>query len=76
MLAFLDFVSQSLSSDVYHNSGSSLLCLLSSYLLVRYPQVLSKLRKEIETVAENRTNLLREDLKRMPYLANVLKESV
>ncbi|MCJ1243115.1 hypothetical protein MMC30_000312 [Trapelia coarctata] len=53
-------------------------CLLSwtFILLLRHPEVLDKLRKEIHSVAGNNTDLQREDLKRMPYLANVLKETL
>ena len=42
---------------------------------MRYPKVLGKLRKEVDSVAGDRPDLQREDLKEMPYLANVLKES-
>ena len=53
-------------------------CLLSwtFFLLVRHSNVLDKLRKEVESVVGNNINLQREDLKRMPYLANVLKETL
>ena len=52
-------------------------CLLSwtFHLLARHPHVLSRLRAEIESIAGITTDVTRNDLKRMPYLANVLKES-
>lgn len=61
--------------EVYYQIGSSLTGYLNSFLLVRYPEVLNKLRTEIESVTGDKTDLQREDLKQMPYLANVLKES-
>lgn len=52
-------------------------CLLSwiFYLLVRHPQVLLRVRTEINSVAGVAMDVTRNDLKSMPYLANVIKES-
>lgn len=52
-------------------------CLLSwtFHLLTRHPAVLTRLRKEIEATVGAETEMTRDDFKRMPYLANVLKES-
>ena len=54
-------------------------CLLSwtFHLLARHPRVLLRLREEIKMMENVRAgrNLSRDDIKRMPYLANVLKES-
>ena len=46
-----------------------------SYLLARHPQVLAKVREEIQAIVGDDAHLKREDLKRMTYLSNVLKES-
>ncbi|KAF2647562.1 cytochrome P450 [Lophiostoma macrostomum CBS 122681] len=53
-------------------------CLLSwtFFLLVRHPQVLAKLREEITTVCGDSGELTRDVLKRLPYLQNVLKETL
>ena len=52
-------------------------CLLSwtFHLLTRHPDVLSRVREEIETVVGKDPDMTRDAFKRMPYLANVLKES-
>ena len=52
-------------------------CLLSwtFHLLTRHPDVLSRLREEVETIVGEDPDMTRDDFKRMPYLANVLKES-
>ncbi len=47
-----------------------------SYLLPRHPQVLKRLREDIQSAAGNGQELKREDIKKMAYLANVLKESM
>lgn len=47
-----------------------------SRLLVRHPQVLERLRAEIENITKQKKELSREDLKKMIYLSNVLKESM
>ncbi|KKZ64976.1 hypothetical protein EMCG_09121 [[Emmonsia] crescens] len=51
-------------------------CLLSwvFYRLARHPNVLARLNAEIASTVGYNSNLTREDLKKMPYLANVLKE--
>ncbi|MCJ1388136.1 hypothetical protein MMC18_000981 [Xylographa bjoerkii] len=53
-------------------------CLLTwtFHLLLRHPQVLDKLRKEIDLVSGNDSTLNHEDLQRMTYLANVIKETL
>ncbi|MCJ1437897.1 hypothetical protein MMC27_007284 [Xylographa pallens] len=53
-------------------------CLLTwiFHLLLRYPHVLNKLRKEINLVGGHDPTLNRETLKRMTYLANVIKETL
>lgn len=52
-------------------------CLLSwtFHLLARYPQVLSRLRSEIDMIAADSSDVTKDELKRMSYLAIVLKES-
>lgn len=53
-------------------------CLLSwtFFLLIRHPKVLQKLRDEISTTLQGRTDITRSDLKGMDYLQNVLKETL
>jgi hypothetical protein len=48
---------------------------LVSFLLVRHPKVMEKLRAEIASTCDANTDLNRDDLRRMPYLQNVIKES-
>lgn len=52
-------------------------CLLSwtFHLLVRHPEVLSNLRAEIKAVCNTSSDVTRNEIKSMPYLANVTKES-
>ena len=52
-------------------------CLLSwtFYLLARHPETLSRLRAEIKSVVGVTEDITRNDLKHMPYLANIMKES-
>jgi hypothetical protein len=69
MFAVMDFV----TSPSEFSQGSCLL--LRSYLLVRHPQVLDKLRSEISSVITGTDSITRTDLKKMTYLTNVLKES-
>jgi hypothetical protein len=45
------------------------------FLLVRNPTVMKKLRAEISLACDSNSDLTRDDLRRMPYLQNVLKES-
>lgn len=49
---------------------------ISSHLLTRHPEVLARVRKEISSVAGSKVDLTRDDLKKMTYLADVLKESM
>lgn len=46
---------------------------MNSFLLVRHPQVMNKLRAEIAN--HSSAELSRNDLRNMPYLQNILKES-
>lgn len=52
-------------------------CLLSwtFFLLVRHPNVMKKLRSEINGIKSD-SNLNRADLRNLPYLQNVLKETL
>jgi cytochrome P450 len=52
-----------------------LLNLFDSFTLVRYPDVLEKLRVEISSACDGKVELTRNDLRGMPYLQNVIKES-
>ncbi len=51
------------------------MCIVSR-LLVRHPHVMSRLREEIISVLAGKSELNREDLKKMIYLSNILKESM
>ncbi|PGH16458.1 hypothetical protein AJ79_01789 [Helicocarpus griseus UAMH5409] len=53
-------------------------CLLSwvFYHLSRHPDVLARLNAEIASIVGYKTSLTRDDLKKMPYLTNVLKETL
>ncbi|KAG6991125.1 cytochrome P450 [Physcia stellaris] len=55
-------------------------CLLSwtFHLLARHPRVLQRLREEINSMGSVGVgpDMSRDDIKRMPYLANVLKETL
>ncbi|KAJ5052630.1 cytochrome P450 [Bipolaris maydis] len=53
-------------------------CLLSwtFFLLIRHPKVMKKLRAEIASLCTTDTPLNRDNLRRMPYLNNVLKETL
>lgn len=42
---------------------------------MRYPEVLEKLRKEVESVLGQDKDVTRAYIQRMPYLQNILKES-
>lgn len=46
-----------------------------SYLLVRHPAVLDRLRNEIRSVASDEEGLTRAQILKMPYLKCVLNES-
>ncbi|KAI9652536.1 MAG: hypothetical protein M1831_006727 [Alyxoria varia] len=46
------------------------------WLLVRHPEALDKLRSEIDSVLGEDKNVTRAYLQRMPYLQNVLKETL
>jgi hypothetical protein len=47
-----------------------------SFLLVRYPKVLDKLRGEIDLILKGKEDFNRDDLKRLLFLSNVLTESI
>ena len=53
-------------------------CLLTwtFFLLIRHPQVLEKLRKEIKEKCSDPATLTRTSLREMSYLQNVLKETL
>lgn len=46
-----------------------------SYLLVRHPAVLDRLRNEIRLVASHEEGLTRAEILKMPYLKCILNES-
>ena len=46
-----------------------------SHLLAQHQNVLETLNSEIRSTIGDRSDLTREDLKKMPYLDKVLKES-
>lgn len=46
-----------------------------SFLLVRHPNVMDKLRSEIACIFDSRVEITRSDLRKMNYLQNVIKES-
>jgi hypothetical protein len=50
--------------------------MIISRLLVRHPKILEKLRKEIYNVLGQTNSPTREQIRKMPYLANVIKESM
>lgn len=61
---------------VYYNSPIfSLEYCWFSYHLAQRPDVLERLNAEIESKLCGRTDFTREDLKKMGYLENVLRES-
>jgi cytochrome P450 len=68
MPSLVDFVSK-------RKRYSQLVSDYISFLLVRHPKVMEKLRDEIASTCDATSNLTRDDLRRMPYLQNVLKES-
>lgn len=45
------------------------------FLLVRHPKVMQKLRSEISAACVDIHTVTREDLRKLPYLQKVLKES-
>ncbi|KAK3297985.1 cytochrome P450 [Chaetomium fimeti] len=45
-------------------------------LLVRYPAVMERLRREVKDVMGDLTNPVREQIRKMPFLACVVKESL
>jgi len=47
---------------------------MNSFLLVRHPNVMKKLREEILSTCGTDSELSRDSLRRLPYLQNVLKE--
>lgn len=71
----MDFVSVEHQTAFEHFSFSLTPCLRRSYYLATHPKVLARLNSEIESKLNGRTDFTREDLKKMGYLENVLKES-
>ena len=53
-------------------------CLLTwtFFLLVRHPAVLEKLREEVDASSSNLAEMTRTGLRKMPYLQNVLRETL
>ncbi len=51
------------------------LTLLGSFLLVRHPRVMEKVRSEITALPGKEEEIRRADLRNLHYLQNVLKES-
>jgi hypothetical protein len=47
-----------------------------SFLLVRHPRVMDTLRAEVSSGCGTNSDLSRDDLRRLPYLQKVLKESM
>ena len=52
-----------------------MLMIISSFTLIRHPKVFDKLRSEINQACAGKTQLDRNDLRKMTYLQNVIKES-
>jgi hypothetical protein len=48
----------------------------ASFLLVRHPRAMETLRVEVSSKCDTNSNLSRDDLRRLPYLQKVLKESM
>lgn len=72
----MDIVSVADHGAVFeHPSFFLTLCLRRSYYLANHPNVLARLNSEIQSKLKGRTDFTREDLKKMGYLENVLKES-
>ena len=49
--------------------------LIRSYLLTQHQSVLTRLVKEVKSIAGGKSDVTRDDLKKMTYLTNILKES-
>ena len=84
---FLDFLEKNTSNrtelrsqiiNILVAGRDTTACLLSwtFFLLVRHPRVLQKLRDEVSTTFQGRTEITRSELRRMDYLQNVLKETL
>ncbi|KAF2266735.1 cytochrome P450 alkane hydroxylase [Lojkania enalia] len=87
---FLDTIAQSFSDrtalrgqiiNLLAAGRDTTACLLSwtfvnSFLLVRHPRVLEKLRKEVASVCGTDSAFSRSELRKMPYLQNILKETL
>lgn len=86
MSVVLDLVSKSFAfleqspldclATVVDWNGDKMLRSIVSRLLVRHPHVMDRLREEITFVLAGKAELNREDLKKMTYLSNILKESM
>lgn len=48
---------------------------MGSFLLVRHPRVMEKLRSEISNLPAQEGEITRADLRNLSYLQNILKES-
>jgi cytochrome P450 len=56
-------------------SSADFVSTIFSRLLVRHPNVMARLRQEISSIMESSHIPSREQIKRIPYLACVIKES-
>jgi hypothetical protein len=72
MLSVVDIVS---STSIIGNGRQANPPLSDSWLLVRHPQVMSRLRQEIAAVMKDFETPTRELIRRMPFLSCVIKES-
>ena len=76
MLTFLDIVSSASPKNPSEwNTGTMELTAFLSFLLVRHPEAMKKLRQEIASLDTQGEPINRTHLKSLSYLQNVLKES-
>ena len=74
--AFLEPLPFDCLATVVDSNGDKMLRSIDSRLLVSHPRVMDRLREEINFVLAGKAELNREDLKKMTYLSNILKESM
>lgn len=58
---------------LHYNASYPFSYICGTFLLVRHPQLMSKLRAELSS--HDTSNLSRSTLRNMPYLQNILNES-
>lgn len=75
MLFILDTVGPSNCHSIYFHNMLTSIKLGSSRLLVRHKVVMTRLQKEIDSVMGDSENPSREQIRKMPYLASVIRES-